>query len=273
MNWRLLDSGAADARTNMGVDEAILSAHARGLAPPTMRFYTWQPPAVSLGRHQSAAEVLDEDACRRMGLDVVTRPTGGWAVLHDGDLCLSLVVSHRLLPVRGVMAGYRWISQGIARGMELLGLEAALIENVGEPRDVAAGSSLRSSPRCRDGYKAQQHRRSDLCFAAAAGSDIRVNGRKLIGSAQVHRSRVILQQNVIPLRRPSVAYAAAFRDPAAGAALPQAAALSELMDRIVDPEEVKSALLDGFRQALGAVILPGRLLREEVTELVGLLPS
>jgi lipoate-protein ligase A len=257
----------------MALDEAILSAHAQGLAPPTMRFYTWQPPAVSLGRHQSAAEVLDEEACQRMGLDVVTRPTGGWAVLHDGDLCFSIVVSHRHLPTRGVIAAYRWLSQGIVRAMELLGLEAALIGNVGEPRGVAAGFSLRSSQPEGCGYKVHQRPRADLCFAAAAGSDIRVNGRKLIGSAQVHRSRVILQQNVIPLRQPNPEYAAAFRAPAARAALAQAAALSGLLGRDVEAEEVKAAILDGFAGALGAVFLPGRLLREEAWELVRLPPS
>jgi len=248
MKWRLLDSGPADARANMALDEAILSAHVRGLAPPTMRFYTWQPPAVSLGRHQKVGEVLDEEACRRVGLDVINRPTGGWAVLHDGDLCFSIVVSHRHLPTRGVIAAYRWLSQGIVRAMELLGLEASLIETPSRGRP-------------------------SLCFAAAAGSDIRVNGRKLIGSAQVHRSRVILQQNVIPLQRPNLEYAAAFRAPAARAALAQAEALSGLLGRDVEAEEVKAAILDGFAGALGALFLPGRLLREEAWELVRLPPS
>jgi len=238
VKWRLLDSGAADARTNMALDEAILSAHARHLAPPTIRFYAWQPPAVSLGRHQDAWAVLDEDACRRVGLDVVHRPTGGWAVLHDGDLCFSIVVAQRLLSVRGVMEAYRWLARGIVRGLELLGLSAALVENDGRSR-------------------------SALCFAAAAACDIRVNGRKLIGSAQAHRSGVILQQNVVPLRQPRLEYASAFRDATAACAIAQAASLPALLGRNVGTEEVRTALVSGFSEALQVTIEPGSLLPQE----------
>ena len=238
MNWRLLDSGAADARTNMALDEAILSAHARNLAPPTIRFYTWEPAAVSLGKHQDAAAVLDEEACRRMGLDVVHRPTGGWAVIHDGDLCFSIVVAQRLLSVKGVMEAYRWLAGGIVRGLELLGLSAALAENAGRSR-------------------------SELCFAAAAACDIKVNERKLIGSAQAQRSGVILQQNVVPLRQPRLEYASAFRDTTAAAAIAQAASLSTLLGRNVGTEEVRAALVSGFSEALQATIEPETLLPQE----------
>ncbi|HEX2275779.1 MAG TPA: hypothetical protein VHN13_01475, partial [Candidatus Tectomicrobia bacterium] len=50
--WRLLDTGAADAFTNMAVDEAILEIFATEGGPSTLRFYAWSPPALSLGYGQ-----------------------------------------------------------------------------------------------------------------------------------------------------------------------------------------------------------------------------
>jgi lipoate-protein ligase A len=62
----------------MAVDEAILRAVAAGLALPTLRFYAWEPPCLSLGRAQQASDV-DLNALRATGFDLVRRPTGGKA--------------------------------------------------------------------------------------------------------------------------------------------------------------------------------------------------
>jgi len=50
---------------------------AAGEAPPTLRLYSWAPPALSIGRFQKANTVADLESCRRLGLDIVRRPTGG----------------------------------------------------------------------------------------------------------------------------------------------------------------------------------------------------
>ncbi len=49
MTWRLLNTGPADAATNMATDEAILTAVAEGKSPPTLRFFAWEPPCLSIG--------------------------------------------------------------------------------------------------------------------------------------------------------------------------------------------------------------------------------
>jgi lipoate-protein ligase A len=87
--WRLLDTGALPASLNMAIDEALLKLHAKGESPPTLRLYQWDPPAVSLGALQRQPG-FDVGACRRLGLDVVRRPTGGRAVLHQNDLTYSV---------------------------------------------------------------------------------------------------------------------------------------------------------------------------------------
>ena len=89
-SWRLLDSGAMSPSLNMAIDRAILALHANGQAPPTLRFYQWQPAAVSLGYFQKRHN-LDLDICRQYGIEVVRRPTGGKAVLHLGDLTYAII--------------------------------------------------------------------------------------------------------------------------------------------------------------------------------------
>ena len=64
--WRLLDSGSADAFTNMALDEALLLAQANGeINTPTLRFYGWEPAAISLGYAQKIDEVVDKEKCRQ----------------------------------------------------------------------------------------------------------------------------------------------------------------------------------------------------------------
>src|SRR5687768_13119622 len=80
--WRLIvETEPRSGPTNMAVDQAIATACATGDSPATLRFYQWQPPAVSLGRHQSLAD-LDLVACHMHGYDIVRRSTGGRAILH-----------------------------------------------------------------------------------------------------------------------------------------------------------------------------------------------
>src|SRR5947199_849284 len=86
--WRALADEGLPGALNMAIDEALLDSVARG-GPPAIRFYTWRPATLSLGVNQPVGEV-DREACTRLGFDVVRRPTGGRAVLHQHELTYSL---------------------------------------------------------------------------------------------------------------------------------------------------------------------------------------
>lgn len=102
--WRFIDSGPGTGAENMAVDEAMLEGHAAGEVPATLRVYTWRPAAVSLGRFQREESGVDGEACRRLGIDVVRRPTGGRAILHtEEEVTFSIVVSAERLGTSGVM--------------------------------------------------------------------------------------------------------------------------------------------------------------------------
>ncbi|PON11393.1 lipoate--protein ligase family protein, partial [Candidatus Entotheonella serta] len=92
MQWRFLNTGDHSPGMNMALDEAILQACEAGVAPPTLRVYGWQPPALSLGYAQNVTKEVNVAACQRYGIEIVRRPTGGRAVLHDDEVTYSVVM-------------------------------------------------------------------------------------------------------------------------------------------------------------------------------------
>ncbi|MCX5883914.1 MAG: hypothetical protein NTU74_19585 [Deltaproteobacteria bacterium] len=118
--WRLLDTGILPGALNMGIDQALLEMHAAGESPPTLRFYQWQPPAVSLGYFQKQ-HGLNLSACRDLGLDVVRRPTGGRAVLHVNDLTYSVIAGAGENIPLSLPAAYGLLCEALLAGFQLLG--------------------------------------------------------------------------------------------------------------------------------------------------------
>ena len=231
--WRYIDSGPQPGALNMALDAALLEAHAAGEVPPTLRIYTWRPAAISLGRFQRIESSVDLDACHRLGIDVVRRPTGGRAILHtEEEVTFSLVVSDERLGTRGVMDSYRALAAGIVAGLRNLGLDARLVER----------SAPSSAP-------AMAH--DPACFAAKARCDLVVGSSKLVGSAQVQRRGYILQQNSLPLRLHPEDWDGVFlrkgRPPAA-------MGLWEAARRDIPYAEVAQTLRNGFSEALGVVL-------------------
>ena len=173
--WRLLDTGALPASLNMAIDEALLKLHARGESPPTLRFYQWDPPAISLGALQRKLG-FDVGACRRLGLDVVRRPTGGRAVLHQNDLTYSVVAGTREgVPVT-LADAYRLLCRGLLEGFHLLGIEAEL------------------------GQEKVRADQPDVCFLRSLMGDVAYHGRKFVGSAQTWSGLIVAAARLHPPR-------------------------------------------------------------------------
>ena len=183
--WRLLISPFTDGATNMAVDEAILRAVAQGGAPPTLRFFGWTPPCLSLGYAQPAAEV-DVERLRRFGYDLVRRPTGGRAILHTDELTYSVTAPMDEPRVRGgVVESYQQLSAGLLRGLAHLGL----------------GLSVRADKEY--GAAETGAAKGPVCFDVPSNYEITVGSpdrpRKLLGSAQVRKQGVVLQHGTLPL--------------------------------------------------------------------------
>ncbi|RLF50724.1 MAG: lipoate--protein ligase family protein, partial [Thermoplasmata archaeon] len=105
--WRFLLTPGKTAFENMAIDWAVLKANSIGSVPPTVRFYTWNPSAISIGYFQSLEEEVDLDMCKKLGVDYVRRITGGGAVYHEHELTYSIVIpeSHPVIP-RNILKSY-----------------------------------------------------------------------------------------------------------------------------------------------------------------------
>ena len=254
-HWRLLNTGCHPGAWNMAVDEAILNACRRGQVPPTLRFYGWQPYAVSLGYFQRGEREIDFAACRQKGLDVVRRLTGGRAVLHSRELTYSLVVAETYpgLPL-SITASYCYLSQGLLQGLRRLGLKAALTM----PTSAYA--------------RKLAHPDSAACFDAPSYYELTVQGKKLIGSAQVRKHGYLLQHGSLLLEaRPEEIVEVLQAPPQAREGLRQllqghALNLHEALGRPVSPQEALAALVQGFASALQIQLEPQELTPAEILE-------
>src|SRR5438046_10472337 len=133
--WRLLVTESTDGASNMAIDEALWRGRQAGASPPTLRFYAWSPPTVSLGYGQRLDRDVDVEACRRLGIGIVRRPTGGSAIYHDGperELTYSVVASaDDLGGIAGLLETYRWIGRALLAGLRSMGAPAEMIAIAG----------------------------------------------------------------------------------------------------------------------------------------------
>jgi lipoyl(octanoyl) transferase len=247
-HWRLIIHQAAPGAENMAVDEAIAQAIAGKTAAPTLRFYAWTPPCVSMGRNQAAAGV-DLDRCAALGYDVVRRPTGGRAILHTDEMTYSVIASpeHPLM-VGYVLDSYLRISHGLVAGLKRLGIDA----------EEAPGTN-RAGPDV-----------SAACFEVPSAYEIVAGGRKVLGSAQARRSTSVLQHGSLPLvgDLTRVVDCLKFDDETEREALRaslkgHAATVEELLGRVVSYDEAVAALAAGMTEALGLELVPGELTDQE----------
>jgi lipoate-protein ligase A len=246
--WRFLITPAADGATNMAIDEAILHAVADGKGRPTLRFYQWAPPCLSLGYNQPHTHV-DEAACTRLGYTWVRRPTGGRAILHCDELTYSVIAAGDEPRVAGgIVESYRRLSAGLLAGLRILGAAVfqAQEEKMVSPQPGAA------------------------CFDTPSNYEIVVNGKKLIGSAQVRRRGVVLQHGALPLTGDLDRIFACLRTSENGSAgadgayqpgslREYAGTLEQALGYLVGFEEAAAALAQGFEYALNLRLEPGEL--------------
>ena len=236
--WRLLVTEATDGATNMAIDEALWSARQREEAPPTLRFFAWQPPTVSLGYGQALDEHVDVAACRALGVGLVRRPTGGSAIYHDGperELTYSVVATNEDLGVTtDLLEAYRWIARALARGLQSLG---APVEIIGVPR-----------------VKGQI---PAFCFARTGRYEIELDGRKLVGSAQRRRGRSFLQHGSVLLGADEPRLRALF--PTTADPMASLTTLEAALGRRPTFDEVAGALGTAFESEHGLALRPDGL--------------
>ncbi|AFZ45734.1 biotin/lipoate A/B protein ligase [Halothece sp. PCC 7418] len=171
--WRYLPLIPASGKLQMAIDRWLLHQCQHQQHPPTLRFYTWHPAAISLGYHQKRYPEQWQQFAAQETLDLVRRPTGGRAVLHQGDLTYAVVwsgISGKRLAV------YEAICEFLISGWKNLGIPLFY------------------------GHQGRGYREVANCFQMATGADlVTAQGEKLIGSAQLRRGETVLQHGSMQL--------------------------------------------------------------------------
>ncbi len=118
--------------------------------------------------------VYSPDSDQLRNIDLVRRPTGGRAVLHDEELTYAVAVPSRALG--GARETYRVLNHALLNAVRSLGTVADIH---GDPNERAL--PLSAGP----------------CFQSPAEGEVIANGRKLIGSAQARIGGALLQHGSI----------------------------------------------------------------------------
>ena len=226
--WNLILSEPADAFSNMAIDDAIVESTIAGeLTTPTLRFYTWATPSISIGRFQQIKKDIDLEQCEKENISVVRRPTGGRAVFHDKELTYAAILpSGHPLTRHGIQSSYCAISEAFISGLNKLDIPAILekqsVGNKNYPNEVS-------------------------CFATTTRYEVTLNHSKIIGSAQSRRMGVILQQGSILFSSPS-SINSYFKNSGY-----QQKGIEDLLNIKLDRTQVQNALIEGFKESLSII--------------------
>ncbi len=142
---------------------------------PTVRFYTWSMPTVSLGRSFKAEKVLDFERLSRWNIGYVSRITGGGCVLHYRDLTYSMVVPISDNSRRNTTTIFRQVHGLIADALKACGFKVDDIE-------LHDGKGLLFD-----------------CFEMSQHGELIHRGNKILGSAQKVLRGSLLQHGSLQL--------------------------------------------------------------------------
>ncbi|MFQ5754133.1 MAG: biotin/lipoate A/B protein ligase family protein [bacterium] len=177
--WRFIDTGAADGAFNMAVDEGL--ARCTNSAEPILRVYRWQPFTISIGYHQNLDE-LDLNKCKKDGVDVVRRPTGGRAIFHAHEVTYSIIIPKQSVwYANKTLEIYNHISSALVKGLQYIGMPVKLDRKDHYEPDFA------------------DYNQRFACFASTAKYEIQYQSKKLVGSAQRRFENALLQHGSIIL--------------------------------------------------------------------------
>lgn len=220
--WRLMLAPARSGAENMARDTALM-ARARETGESVFSVYSWSAPTLSLGRNQPAKGRYDLAALKRRGIEVVRRPTGGRALLHDHEVTYS--VTAPVTDDESLRDSYSRINRILLDGLSRLGVSASEA-NVDQPTP----------------------RPGDLpCFASPVAGELVTGGAKLVGSAQVREHGALLQHGSILIEDDQPMIADLLNHDGRDLESPPAATLFDILGRAPSLHEVAAALFDAVR--------------------------
>ena len=232
-HWELIIDGRIDGTSNMAIDTAMLGKAENSSVPLTMvRFYGWVRPTVSLGRNQKPDRAVDADYCSENGIDVVHRPTGGRAVLHDDELTYAVVSNDSSYFGDTIYGNYKRVSEALCVGYNRLGIPAILAP---ETRKTNGFAEYGDTP----------------CFLSPSRYELMVQGRKIVGSAQRRVRQSFLQHGSMPITVNAEALARATRMPDKSVLEQEMAGLAEFLPERPTHHQLTDTFAQAFQDYFG----------------------
>ena len=177
--FRLIRSHPGSAAYNMALDEMIFCRYIED-GIPVLRVYSWEAPSLTYGISQHPENEINLEQCKRDGVQIAQRITGGGVLFHHNEITYSLVCSKEDAGEdKNVFVSYRQICAFLIYFYESLGLNACFALEADDFKN-----------------KSLPHK---LCSASHEKFDIVIGGRKIGGNAQKRRRQVIFQHGSIPL--------------------------------------------------------------------------
>ncbi len=203
----------------MARDTALLARAAR-TGETVFSVYSWAKPTLSFGRHQPAAGHYDPQRIQAAAVDVVRRPTGGRAILHNREVTYSVTAPLDDEPLR---AAYKRINDILVDGLARLGV----------PATIAAPAGRAPVPSRRP------------CFELPSEGEVIAGGRKLVGSSQWRDESALLQHGSILVEDDQSLLPSLSMDGRGDSdEMIAPATLSEILGRCPDADEVASAMFE-----------------------------
>ena len=230
--WRLLDTGILTASENMALDEALLEAKNNRNIPNTVRFLQFFPPAVLLGYHQSLEQEIRIDFCKRAGIEINRRITGGGAIYFDETQLGWEIICEK-----------QFFNMGIA--------DADFFKRLSQPAIYAL-------------------RRLGINASFRPRNDIEVSGRKISGTGGTEDGNVFLFQGTLlvdfdietmlkALRIPI----AKLKDKEVNSAKERVTCLKWELGHVPNIGELKTIFKESFEKEFDIILEPGELTERE----------
>ncbi len=228
-SWQLIVDDAIDGISNMAADAALLEKVEQSPEPRTVvRFYAWSCPTISLGRNQKIDAALDPDYCKAHGIDIVHRPTGGRAVLHDDELTYAVASNDAAYFGDTIYGNYRRVSEALCLGYNALGVPATLAPDT---RKIVSWTGA-----------------DPPCFMSPSRYELMAGGRKIVGSAQRRVRSSFLQHGSMPITCNREALARATRMADASILEREIAGIAEFVPVRPTRDAFRDALIRSFQQ-------------------------
>jgi len=236
--WRFIDTGASSPFFNMALDEALFLSSSE-TSKPILRVFDWSKPSISTGYFQDPRKTLNVDFCKKEGIDIVRRITGGRAVYHENEITYSIVIpSKSRFFKNNNLELYRVLSDGLLLGLRTIGLHVNLVKP-------------------KKGRSEYQNRGN--CFSSTSAYEITVDGKKIVGSAQKWTKRGVLQQGSILLGMDLKRINQIFnRGHVCKNFDTGFTTMFEILNYIPERGSIIRSLLQGFKEALGISIIESK---------------